>query len=60
MINYLQKNPDVAISVLSLIISFFALAFNRKIAKLNSYSLQLFEMKKYIAFLKKLNNDKLI
>lgn len=38
MIEYLQKNPNIATSVFSLIISIFALSFSRKTAKLNSYN----------------------
>ncbi len=38
MIEYLQKNPNIAISIFSLIISIFALSFSQKTAKLNSYN----------------------
>lgn len=38
MIEYLQKNPNIAISIFSLIISIFAIAFSQKTAKLNSYN----------------------
>ncbi len=38
MIEYLQKNPNIAISIFSLITSIFALSFSQKTAKLNSYN----------------------
>ncbi len=38
MVQYLQENPSIIISILSLVVAFFALILNKKISKLNSYN----------------------